>query len=59
MTATIPHFWLVEDETGAPTVRTYELDVMTGTYVATGIHRNRLKVSVPIPLDIDLDSLVP
>ncbi|MEU1018445.1 Uma2 family endonuclease [Streptomyces sp. NPDC005900] len=57
--ARIPHFWRVEDESGAPTVHTYELDTMTSTYVATGIHRNRLKVSVPIPLDIDLDGLVP
>jgi hypothetical protein len=32
---------------------------MTRTYVPTGIHRGRLKVSVPFPLDIDLDALVP
>ncbi|WP_419184511.1 Uma2 family endonuclease [Streptomyces coelicoflavus] len=57
--ARIPHFWRVEDEAGTPTVHTYELDVMTSSYVATGIHRNRLKVSVPILLDIGLDSLVP
>jgi hypothetical protein len=57
--ARIPHFWRVEDEAGAPTVHTYELDPMTSAYVATGIYRNQLKVSVPIPLDIDLDSLVP
>ncbi|KPI20264.1 protein of unknown function DUF820 [Actinobacteria bacterium OK074] len=57
--AGIPHFWRVEDESGAPTVHTYELDAMTSTYVATGIHRDRLKTSVPFPLDVDLDSLVP
>ncbi|MGW0927914.1 Uma2 family endonuclease [Streptomyces sp. NPDC002644] len=57
--AGIAHFWRVEDEAGAPTVHTYELDMMTRTYVPTGIHRGRLKVSVPFPLDIDLDDLVP
>lgn len=57
--AKIPHLWRIEDEGGAPAVHTYELDGMTGAYVATGIHRGRLKVSVPFPVDIDLDSLVP
>lgn len=38
--ARIPHFWRVEDEIGAPTVHTYELDTMTSTSVATGIHRH-------------------
>lgn len=32
---------------------------MTSTYVATGIHRDRLKATVPFSLDIDLKSLVP
>ncbi|MFJ9541290.1 Uma2 family endonuclease [Streptomyces sp. NPDC101225] len=53
------HFWRVEDEAGAPVVHTYELDSMTSSYVPTGIHRGRLKISVPFPLDIDLDVLVP
>lgn len=57
--AGIPHFWRVEDEAGAPTVHTYELDTMTSTYVATGIHRARLGAAVPFPTDIDLKSLVP
>ncbi|MER7790965.1 Uma2 family endonuclease [Streptomyces sp. NPDC097640] len=57
--AKIPHFWRIEDEAGAPTVHTYELDGMTSTYVATGIHRDRLKATVPFSLDIDLKSLVP
>jgi len=34
-----------------------ELDVPTGDYVPTGIHRDRLKLSVPFPLDIDLAAL--
>lgn len=57
--ARIPHLWRVEDEAGTPTVHTYELDTMTGTYVATGIHRERLKAAVPFPTDIDLKILVP
>ncbi|MFF0742267.1 Uma2 family endonuclease [Streptomyces sp. NPDC004111] len=48
-----------EDERGSPTVHTDELDTMTSSYVPTGIHRGRLKVSVPFPLYIDLDALVP
>lgn len=57
--ARIPRFWRIEDEAGNPTVHTYELDTMTGTYVATGIHRDRLKAAVPLPTDIDLKNLVP
>ncbi|MFD5318108.1 Uma2 family endonuclease [Streptomyces sp. NPDC127098] len=57
--ARIPHFWRVEEEDGAATVHTYELDTMTGAYVATGIHRGRLKASVPFDLDLDLTALVP
>jgi Uma2 family endonuclease len=57
--AKIPHFWRVEDEAGAPTVHIYELDIMTSTYVATGIHRDRLKASIPFPVDINLNALVP
>ncbi|WP_370268787.1 Uma2 family endonuclease [Streptomyces sp. V4I8] len=56
--ARIPHFWRVEDE-GGPTVHIYELDTMTSTYVATGIHRDRLKAAVPFPTDLDLKNLVP
>lgn len=57
--AGIPHFWRVEDEAGLPVVHTYELDGMTGAYVATGIHRERLKLAVPFTVDIKLDALVP
>ncbi|RFU86219.1 Uma2 family endonuclease [Streptomyces triticagri] len=57
--AGIPHHWRVEDEAGAPAVHVYELDSMTGRYVATGIHRNRLKLTVPFPIDVDLSGLVP
>ncbi|HEY8982849.1 MAG TPA: Uma2 family endonuclease [Streptomyces sp.] len=50
--AGIAHFWRVEEEEdGAPVVHVYELDV------PTGIHRDRLKLSVPFPPDIDLAAL--
>ncbi|MGW3634553.1 Uma2 family endonuclease [Streptomyces sp. NPDC005122] len=57
--ARIPFYWRVEDEKGLPVVHTYELDETTGAYVATGIHRERLTVSVPYDITIDLTSLVP
>ena len=57
--AKVAHFWRIEDEAGGPSVHTYELDVMTAAYVPTGIHRGRLRVSVPFPIDLDLDALVP
>ncbi|TDC74023.1 Uma2 family endonuclease [Streptomyces hainanensis] len=57
--ARIPHFWRVEEEDGAATVHAYELDTMTGSYVATGIHRGRLKSAVPFTVDLDLTALVP
>ncbi|KAF4409924.1 Uma2 family endonuclease [Streptomyces lycii] len=52
--AGIPHFWRVESDEGAPVVYVYELDPATAAYVPTGIHRNRLKLSVPFTIDIDL-----
>ncbi|QNP70138.1 Uma2 family endonuclease [Streptomyces roseirectus] len=55
--AGIPHFWRIEDEDGGLVVHVYELDTATGTYVPTGIHRDRLKLSVPFTLDIDLAAL--
>ncbi|GAA1525323.1 hypothetical protein GCM10009678_03300 [Actinomadura kijaniata] len=41
----IRHFWRVEEEA-------------TGSYVATGIHRDRVVVEVPFGMDIDLKRLV-
>ncbi|RYJ31126.1 hypothetical protein CU044_0769 [Streptomyces sp. L-9-10] len=60
-TAGIPNFWLVE-MAGAdrhPVVRVYELDPLSKSYQLTGIHHDRLKLSVPftIDLDITLDAL--
>ncbi|MDQ8702425.1 Uma2 family endonuclease [Streptomyces sp. LHD-70] len=57
--AGIPHFWRVEDEDGEPAVHVYELDQVTHSYVPTGIHRGRLKTTVPFVMDIDLGSLTP
>jgi len=55
--AGIRHFWRVEKENRAPVVHVYELDDTTGTYVPTGIHRDKLVVPVPFPMEIDLTTL--
>jgi Uma2 family endonuclease len=52
--AGIPHFWRVENTGGRPTVCVYELDLATKAYALTGIHHDRLKLTVPFDLDIDL-----
>ncbi|WP_239094763.1 Uma2 family endonuclease [Planotetraspora silvatica] len=56
--AGIPHFWRVEEDDGRPVVYVYEIDPATGHYGLTGIHHERLAVSVPFPIDIDLAALV-
>ncbi|WP_431043732.1 Uma2 family endonuclease [Streptomyces sp. P1-3] len=57
--ARIPHFWRVEldEETELPVVHVFELEPTTKAYVATGIHREQLKVSVPFPVKIDLTAI--
>lgn len=57
--AGIPHFWLVEmaGERQHPTVHTYELDPVTKSYAITGIHHERLKLTVPFTIDIDLTEI--
>ncbi|MET7331319.1 Uma2 family endonuclease [Nonomuraea sp. NPDC005650] len=55
--AGIPHFWLVETETGRLVVHVHELDPAAGAYVLTGVHQDRLKLTVPFDLDIDLTDL--
>ncbi|MGQ4515171.1 Uma2 family endonuclease [Streptomyces sp. DW26H14] len=54
--AGIPHFWLVEmaENDEHPVVHVYELDVPTGAYGLTGIHHDRLKITVPFEIDIDI-----
>jgi Uma2 family endonuclease len=55
--AEIQHFWLVEQEKGAPVLHTYELDTLTGSYVPTGIHHGTAKFDVPYPIEIDLSEI--
>jgi Uma2 family endonuclease len=55
--AGIPHFWRVERVSGHPTVYVYELDPATSTYQVTGIHHDRLKLTVPFEIQIDLTEL--
>ncbi|MEU6575356.1 Uma2 family endonuclease [Streptomyces sp. NPDC046805] len=52
--AGIVHYWRVEDVDGLPVVYVYELDPATESYVAGGVHHDRLKVTVPFAVDIDL-----
>ncbi|MFG2671723.1 Uma2 family endonuclease [Streptomyces sp. NPDC048445] len=57
--AGIPHFWRVEmsGEHDRPAVWTYEYDPMHKTYTSTGVHHDRLKLSVPYDIDIDLTAI--
>lgn len=57
--AGIPYFWRVEQSEGEalPVVYTYELDRSTNTYSVTGIHHERLEVTVPFPITIELTAL--
>ncbi|WP_031025170.1 Uma2 family endonuclease [Streptomyces sp. NRRL WC-3725] len=57
--AGIDHFWLVEmvGEEERPVVYVYECDPLTKSYTVTGIHHDRLKVSVPFDIDIDLTEI--
>ncbi|MGI5289329.1 Uma2 family endonuclease [Nonomuraea polychroma] len=55
--AGIRHFWRVETDTGRAVVYVYELDPATRSYALTGIHRDRLRLTVPFDLDIDLAEL--
>ncbi|GAA4183568.1 Uma2 family endonuclease [Streptosporangium oxazolinicum] len=55
--AGVAHFWLVENPSGRPAIYVYELDPVTHSYALTGIHRDRLKVSVPFDVDIDLTEI--
>lgn len=57
--AGIQHFWLVEmaGENDRPMVITYELDPVNKTYVSTGVHHDRLKLSAPYDIDIDLTAI--
>lgn len=52
--AGIPHFWRVENADGRAVVYVYELDPATTTYGLTGIHHDKLQVTVPFDIDLDL-----
>jgi Uma2 family endonuclease len=52
--AGIPHFWLVESSEGRPTVNVYELNPTTHSYVLSGSHQGRVRLTVPFDIDIDL-----
>ncbi|GIH69818.1 Uma2 family endonuclease [Sphaerimonospora thailandensis] len=55
--AGIPHFWRVENNAGRPTVYVYELDPATKAYALTGIHHDRLKLTLPFDIDLDLTEI--
>ncbi|MBZ6107623.1 Uma2 family endonuclease [Streptomyces olivaceus] len=57
--AGIPHFWLVEmdSRTQRPVVAVHRRDEDTGAYTLTGIHHDRLRISVPYDIDIDLTAI--
>ncbi|MEE1773434.1 Uma2 family endonuclease [Streptomyces sp. JV185] len=56
--AGIQNFWLVEmSASGRPVVWTYALDPVNQKYVSTGVHHDRLKLSVPYDIDIDLTAI--
>lgn len=55
--AGIPHFWRVEDVSDQAVVYVYELDPATSSYALTGIHHDRLKLTVPFDIDIDLTEI--
>ncbi|WP_262495953.1 Uma2 family endonuclease [Nonomuraea sp. SYSU D8015] len=55
--AGIPHFWRVETDTGRAVVYVHELDPATSSYALTGIHRDRLRLTVPFDLEIDLTEI--
>jgi Uma2 family endonuclease len=55
--AGIRHFWRVENIAGHAAVYIYELDPATRAYALTGIHHDRLALTVPFDIDIDLTEL--
>lgn len=55
--AGIGHFWRVENKNGNVVVYVYELDEATHAYALTGIHRDRVQLTVPFEIDIDLTEI--
>jgi len=54
--AGVRHFWRVDRDEGRAVVYVHELEA-TGAYGLSGVHRGRLKVTVPYDIDIDLTSV--
>ncbi|MFJ4769041.1 Uma2 family endonuclease [Streptomyces uncialis] len=52
--AGIPHYWRVEEADGLSVVHVHELDPATRTYLVTGVHRDRVELTVPFDVKIDL-----
>jgi Uma2 family endonuclease len=55
--AGIRHYWRVENSNGQAVVYVYELDPATSAYALSGVHRNRLELTVPFEIDIDLTEI--
>ncbi|MDP9951590.1 MULTISPECIES: Uma2 family endonuclease [Streptomyces] len=56
--AGVKHFWRVEQgDDDLPVVYVYELDPATRAYTPTGIHHQKMNLSVPFPIDVDLGDL--
>nr|WP_239118834.1 Uma2 family endonuclease [Planotetraspora thailandica] len=55
--AGIRHFWRIEQNGGRATVYVYELDPATKAYALTGIHHDKLQLSVPFEIDVDLTEI--
>ncbi|MBE1560887.1 Uma2 family endonuclease [Nonomuraea africana] len=55
--AGIAHFWRVEQQEDRPVIYVYELDPATRAYALSGIHHDRLKLTVPFDVDIDLSEI--
>ncbi len=52
--AGIPHFWRVERDGLGGVFHVFELEETTHTYVPTGIHHERLRLTVPFAIDIPI-----
>ena len=55
--AGIMHFWRIEKVDSRAVVYVYELDPADQVYALTGIHHDRLELTVPFAIDIDLTAI--
>lgn len=55
--ASIPHYWRIEQKDAGLVAYTYALDAANKTYIATGSHTNALKAERPFSITLDLDAL--